>query len=100
MIRNLWETKIWGIARVKTEDKMINSNDYLISQLAKHCEVELREKARIARLLADARLEKPGFQVRLLTKSGEVLIRLGQKLKARYEPELNVQLTQSRPSLK
>jgi hypothetical protein len=79
---------------------MLNSNDFLISKLAKQREAELREKARIARLLADARLEKPGFQVRLLTKSGEVLIRLGQKLKARYEPELNMQLTQSHPSLK
>ncbi len=79
---------------------MINSNDYLISQLAKRREAELREKARIARLLAEARLEKTGFRARLLTRSGEALIGLGHKLKARYEPELNVQLTQSHPSLK
>ena len=79
---------------------MLNSNDYLISQLAKRREAELREKARIARLLANARLEKPSLRVRFLTKSGEVLIGLGQKLKARYEPELNMPLTQSQPSLK
>ena len=79
---------------------MLNSNDYLISQLAKRREAELREKARIARLLTNARPEKPGLWVRLLTRSGEVLIYLGQKLKARYEPELNIQLTQSHPSLK
>jgi hypothetical protein len=79
---------------------MLNSNDYLISKLAEHREAELREKARIAHLLADARLETPSLRVRFLTKSGEVLIRLGQKLKARYEPELNMQLTQSHSSLK
>jgi hypothetical protein len=78
---------------------MLNSNDYLISQLAKHREAELREKVRVARLLANARLEKPGLWARLLTRSGEVLIGLGQKLKARYEPEANVQLTQSHASL-
>ena len=46
---------------------MLNSNDYLISQLAKRREAELREKARIARLLTNARPEKPGLWVRLLT---------------------------------
>lgn len=65
---------------------MINSNDYLISKLAQHREAELQEKARIARLLADGRVEKPKFSDRFLTKSGELLIAFGYKLKVRYEP--------------
>jgi hypothetical protein len=94
------ESKDWGIARVRTEDKMFNSNDFLISKLAEHREVELREKARIASLLAEIQPLKRGLHARFLAKSGEVLIFLGQKLKARYEPELNMQLPQSHPSLK
>ena len=78
---------------------MLNANDYLISKLAERREVELREKARVAWLLADARVKKPKLHVRFLAGSGEILIILGQKLKERYDPELKAGLVLPNVSL-
>ncbi|MCP4361637.1 MAG: hypothetical protein GY796_26805 [Chloroflexi bacterium] len=61
---------------------------------SKHRENELIEQARIARLLAEIRAEKPGIRVRFLINSGAILILIGRKLKEHYEPETHLALQQ------
>lgn len=78
---------------------MLNANDYLVSKLAERREVELREKARIARLLAGAGVKKPKLHARILAGSGGILIILGQKLRERYQLEPEVRPTLQNSSL-
>lgn len=66
---------------------------------AKQRENELIEQARITRLLTETKVEKPRIRARLFSKSGEILIFIGQKLKGQYEPEAHL-AQQSPPSIR
>jgi hypothetical protein len=78
---------------------MLNANDYLISKLALRREEEIMEKARVAFILANSQVEKSKWSGRIMAKSGKLLIILGQRLLAKYEPEFKPQLNRSHFSL-
>ena len=78
------------------EDNVLTSDEYVTSKLTRQRETELLEKARKARLLANNKDEKAGFQARIFSRSGEILILVGQKLKGRYEPGFDTQLALKR----
>jgi hypothetical protein len=78
------------------EDNVLTSDEYVTSKLIRQREAELLKKVRKARLLADIEVEKPGFRERILSRSGEILILVGQKLKGRYEPGFDTQLALKR----
>jgi hypothetical protein len=66
---------------------MFVSHEYVLKKLAQQREAELFEEARISRLLAEIRADKPGFRARFFSRSGDILIHFGHKLKDRYTLE-------------
>jgi hypothetical protein len=62
-------------------------NYYLTEKLSQYRQTELREEARLARMVANARKDNPGSLPRFLTWSGGLLISIGQGLQAMFEAE-------------
>lgn len=66
-------------------------NDYETRKIAQCRHMKLLEEARIASLLKNANANRNGYLDRILSKSGDLLIALGQNLKERHKQEVNLQ---------
>jgi hypothetical protein len=66
-------------------------NDYEVTRIAHIRRMELLEEARIARLVKNARADRIGYTDRILSKSGDLLIALGQYLKQCQDQDVELQ---------
>ncbi len=78
------------------EGEMINN--YLISELVRQHQKNLLEEARLERLLSESRASRPRLRDRLLLKSGNILIFLGERLKEKYELRIEARLVLKSPT--
>ncbi len=75
---------------------MLSSNDFLAGLVAKERREQLLEEARVHRLLAEKRAEQPSGR-RLLARAGGVLVLIGGRLQARYDPAFERRLSLEQP---
>lgn len=63
---------------------MSDINYYTVSLMVKQREQEALERARISQMIAESKVDRPGWRQRFFNKLGHGLVVIGQKLEARY----------------